>query len=44
MDHASSTGLPSKSAGTGSDGAIGLRSLPAGPLAVMGAGGRARLG
>ena len=45
MDHASSTGLPSRSAGTGAGGAICLRSpAGAGLLAAIGAVGAARLG
>jgi len=45
MDHASSTGLPSRSADTGAAGAIGLRSAAgAGLLAAIGAVGGARLG
>src|SRR5215472_14839075 len=45
MDHASSTGLPGNSARTGPGAAIGLRSpAGAGPLAVVGAVGGAKLG
>ena len=44
MDHASWTGLPSNSAGTVSDGTLGLRSATgAGLLAVVGTVGGARL-
>lgn len=45
MDHASWTGLPSNSAGTGPDAPPGLRpAARAGPLGAIGAVGAARLG
>ena len=45
MDHASWTGLPSNSAGTGPDAPPGLRpAAGAGPLGAIGAVGGARLG
>jgi len=44
MDQASSTGLLSSSAGTGSGAALGLRSEAAGPLGIIGFAGETRLG
>jgi hypothetical protein len=44
MDHASSAGLLSSSAGAGPGAALRLRSAVVGPLAVIGAVGGTRLG
>jgi hypothetical protein len=44
MDQASSMGLASRSAATGSGAGLGLRSRPAGPIAGIDVAGEARLG